>query len=76
MTIHGLGVAVNKAVDIANKVLQAHSGSVHVSVNTSSVVLVDDYEPLVPDLPPISQIRMSSAIHLTLTVTTLVANKS
>lgn len=76
VTIHGLGAAVNKAVDIANKVLQTHSGSVQVSVNTSSVVLVDDYEPLVPDLAPVSQIRLNSAIHVTLTTTTLASNKS
>jgi len=67
VTIHGLGVAINKVVDIANRVLQTHIGSVQVSVHTSSVPLVDDYEPLAVDLPPISQIRLSSAIHVTLT---------
>lgn len=76
MTIHGLGVAIKKAVDIANFVARAHVGSLSISVRTSSIPLVDDYEPLVPDLPPISQIRLGSAIHVTLTPTALVANKS
>lgn len=71
VTIHGLGVAIGKVVDIANEVANAHIGSMRVSVNTSSVPLVDDYEPLVSGLAPISQIRLMSAIHVTLTPTAL-----
>lgn len=75
MTIHGLGVAIKKAVDVANFVAQAHAGSLSISVRTSSIPLVDDYEPLVADLPPISQIRLGSAIHVTLTPTALEVKK-
>jgi DNA-binding protein len=75
VTIHGLSAAIKKAVDIANYVAQAHAGSLSISVRTSSIPLVDDYEPLIPDLPPISQIRLGSAIHVTLTPTALAPKK-
>lgn len=71
LTIHGLGAAISKAVDISNSLVQMHSGTLVASVVTSTIPLVDDYEPLVPDLPPISQIRLTSAIHITLTPTAL-----
>lgn len=69
VTLHGLGVAVRKVVDVANYVRQQHVGSLLMAANTSSIPVVDDYEPLVEGLAPISQIRFVSAIHITLTPT-------
>lgn len=66
VTIHGLGAAISKAVDIANAVCAAHQSTLELSVTTSTIPVADDFEPVNPDLPVLSQIRLTSAIHITL----------
>ncbi|KAG2467691.1 ribonuclease P protein subunit p20 [Polypterus senegalus] len=62
--IHGLGLAVHRAINIALQ-LQANSfGELQISANTSTVELVDDLEPEVDHAERITQIRSNSAIHI------------
>lgn len=78
MIIHGLGAAIERAILIAQNLVRDGAGSLYMSPTTSSVSLIDDYEPLnnVPsilldsthyfqDLEPFSQVRYNSAIHIT-----------
>eukprot|EP01126_Amoeba_proteus_P065446 TRINITY_DN9310_c0_g1_i1.p1 TRINITY_DN9310_c0_g1~~TRINITY_DN9310_c0_g1_i1.p1 ORF type:complete len:108 (-),score=8.87 TRINITY_DN9310_c0_g1_i1:32-355(-) len=46
VTLHGLGAAVTKTVDIANIVVSRSLGRYTTSVTTSTVPLIDDYSPL------------------------------
>ena len=68
--IHGLGSAIDRAMNIALQLKSTYStGSVSVlslSANTSTVDLVDDLEPLDDDHEPTTRSRRSSAIHIKL----------
>ncbi|OQR74059.1 ribonuclease P protein subunit p20-like [Tropilaelaps mercedesae] len=62
--IHGIGAAVNRAINIALQV-QSHFGdAMETDVRTSTVEVTDDWEPLADDLEPQSQKRNVSAIHI------------
>lgn len=62
--IHGLGVAINRAIHLALE-LQAHSlTTVDLAVHTSTVELVDDLEPLTDDRDFETLSRNSSAVHI------------
>nr|XP_033797149.1 ribonuclease P protein subunit p20-like [Geotrypetes seraphini] len=62
--IHGLGLAINRAINVALQ-LQANSfGTLQIAANTSTVELVDDLEPEVDDEEPASRTRNNSAIHI------------
>ncbi|EPY84356.1 hypothetical protein CB1_000482007 [Camelus ferus] len=68
--IHGLGLAINRAISIA---LQLHAGSfgpLKVATSTSTVELADELEPetdtrepLTDTREPLTRIRSNSAIH-------------
>ncbi|XP_030042950.1 ribonuclease P protein subunit p20 [Microcaecilia unicolor] len=62
--IHGLGLAINRAINVALQ-LQANSfGTLQIAANTSTVELVDDLEAEVDDEEPASRTRNNSAIHI------------
>ncbi len=62
--IHGLGAAVNRAINIALQLKALSNGSLDVSVHTSSVELVDDIEPYSEQHEPEIQTRNNSAVHI------------
>ncbi|XP_043924700.1 ribonuclease P protein subunit p20 [Protopterus annectens] len=62
--IHGLGLAINRAINIALQ-LQANSfGALQIAANTSTVELVDDLEPELDMGDPVTRTRNNSAIHI------------
>jgi ribonuclease P/MRP protein subunit RPP20 len=65
--IHGLGKAVNRAINMALQ-LQSNNG-LEISCNTSSVDMIDDFEPIGINrdlLQSMTQKRTISAIHIKL----------
>ncbi|EDV27299.1 Ribonuclease P protein subunit p20 [Trichoplax sp. H2] len=63
--IHGLGAAVNRAINLALQLKLTSSGGLEVSTTTSTVELFDDFESLDETLPSKkSQLRQNSAIHI------------
>ncbi|XP_072030533.1 ribonuclease P protein subunit p20-like [Amphiura filiformis] len=64
--IHGLGAAINRAMTLALQLQEKSMGSIQMAVNTSTVELVDDYEPLTDELEPESRERNNSAVHIKL----------
>jgi len=63
--IHGLGVAIDRAINIALQLKVVGAGSLEVSSNTATVELVDDLEPIDrKDLESETQSRNTSAIHI------------
>jgi len=62
--VHGLGAAMNRAVKLALLVKEKGGGMYELSPTTSTVALLDDYEPLTEDLMPITLVRYNSAIHI------------
>ena len=62
--IHGLGAAINRAVNVALQLKENGRGTVEVSVYTSTVDLVDDLEPDNDDDAPEVQHRNNSAMHI------------
>lgn len=62
--IHGLGLAINRAINIALQ-LEANSfGALQVAASTSTVELVDDLEPEADEGEPMARTRNNSAIHI------------
>eukprot|EP00061_Rhincodon_typus_P015680 g43487.t1 len=47
--IHGLGLAINRAINIALQLQGGSFGSLQIAANTSTVELVDDLEPEVDE---------------------------
>lgn len=64
--IHGLGAAMNKAMTVALQLQKDCLGSVQLSVNTSTVELIDDLEPVKDELETESRERNNSAVHIKL----------
>lgn len=64
ITLHGLGAAVERAVDAARALSEQYGTHLAVHTRTSSVELIDDYEPLRDDLEVRSVSRFSTAIHI------------
>ena len=62
--IHGLGAALNRAINLALQLKALGNGSIEVSANTSTVELVDDYEPMDDESEPDQSTRNNSAIHI------------
>lgn len=62
--IHGLGAALNRAINLALQLKALGNGSIEVSANTSTVELTDDLEPLDEELEPGQNFRSNSAIHI------------
>jgi len=72
-----LGKTISTAIDLANNIVQRNFGYA-MYPTTSSVPLIDDYQPLKPGLPVITQVRYNSAIHIVISsqekIQTLVKN--
>ncbi|KAK6182435.1 hypothetical protein SNE40_010129 [Patella caerulea] len=62
--VHGLGHAVNRAVNLALQLKESGCGSVEISTHTSTVTLIDDLDPENDDLEPETSIRYNSSIHI------------
>ncbi|XP_062849379.1 ribonuclease P protein subunit p20 [Trichomycterus rosablanca] len=64
--IHGLGLAINRAINIALQLQAFSQGALQLSANTSTVELVDDLEPEDPDEAgeSLTRTRNNSAIHI------------
>ncbi|KAF7706512.1 ribonuclease P protein subunit p20 isoform X1 [Silurus meridionalis] len=64
--IHGLGLAINRAINIALQLQAFSQGALQIAANTSTVELIDDLEPEDPDEAgePLTRTRNNSAIHI------------
>ncbi|CAG9786853.1 unnamed protein product [Diatraea saccharalis] len=62
--LHGLGAAIQRCCNLALQLEILFSGTYQIEVNTGTVDLVDDLEPLSDDLDFGSQVRHSSSIHI------------
>lgn len=62
--IHGLGLAINRAINIALQLQAGSFGALQVAANTSTVELVDELEPDTDAREPLTRIRNNSAIHI------------
>ncbi|ELU08628.1 hypothetical protein CAPTEDRAFT_99895 [Capitella teleta] len=62
--IHGLGVAINHAINIALQLKSRNMDGFVISANTSTVDVVDDFEPETEEGEAKTQQRSVSAIHI------------
>ncbi|XP_022116915.2 ribonuclease P protein subunit p20-like isoform X1 [Pieris rapae] len=62
--LHGLGAAIQRCCNLALQVEALFAGTCQIEVNTGTVDLVDDLEPLTDDLEFSAQVRHSSSIHI------------
>lgn len=62
--LHAVGAAMHRAVLVALRLMANHRDWLETDTQTSSLRLLDEYEPLVPDLPYVQQVRVQSAIHI------------
>ena len=62
--VHGLGAAVNRAINLALELKQRGLGSVELDVHTSTVELTDDLEPLTDEHDVDTMTRNNSAVHI------------
>ncbi|CAK1551223.1 unnamed protein product [Leptosia nina] len=62
--LHGLGAAIQRCCNLALQIEAAFCGTCQIEVNTGTVDLVDDLEPLTDDLDYGAQVRHSSSIHI------------
>lgn len=64
IVIHGLGAAVTRAVNLALQLKEKFLGTVELSVNTSTVDIVDDLEPLEDQAEYETNTRQNSSVHI------------
>jgi len=62
--IHGLGVAIDRAINLALQLQASGMGMVELSTHTNTVELVDEIEPLTDDKDYDAISRNNSAIHI------------
>lgn len=62
--IHGLGAAISRAINLSLKLKAMYLDTVDISTNTSTVEVVDDYEPTTDDGELVSLTRNTSAVHI------------
>ncbi|WAR18227.1 POP7-like protein [Mya arenaria] len=62
--IHGLGQAINRAINLALQLQASGMGGIEINTHTSTVELVDDIEPLNDDRDADVLSRNNSAIHI------------
>merc|ERR1711879_495906 len=60
VVIHALSAAMEKACDLARGLVEQSNGTIALAPSTSTVTLIDGYEPLKPGLEPITQVRYNS----------------
>ncbi|KAJ6654940.1 hypothetical protein lerEdw1_006411 [Lerista edwardsae] len=64
LCIHGLGLAINRAINIALQLEAAGGGALCLAANTSTVELADGAEPEGDADEPLARTRHNSAIHI------------
>ncbi|XP_058037634.1 ribonuclease P protein subunit p20 [Ahaetulla prasina] len=64
LCIHGLGLAINRAINIALQLEATGGGSLRLAANTSTVQLADAAEPEGDRDEPLARARHNSAIHI------------
>ncbi|GBP97200.1 Ribonuclease P protein subunit p20 [Eumeta japonica] len=62
--LHGLGAAIQRCCNLALQLQTLFAGTCQIEVNTGTVDVVDDLEPLTDDLDYGAQVRHSSSIHI------------
>uniref|UniRef100_A0A1B6MLK7 Ribonuclease P protein subunit p20 n=1 Tax=Graphocephala atropunctata TaxID=36148 RepID=A0A1B6MLK7_9HEMI len=62
IVLHGIGAAIPRTVNLALQLNEKHQGSVELHVETSTVTLVDDLEPLTDSVDYETQTRQNSSI--------------
>ncbi|TFJ98449.1 Ribonuclease P protein subunit p20 [Platysternon megacephalum] len=64
--IHGLGLAINRAINIALQLQAGGAGALQLHAHTSTVPLADGLEPRGDEdgRPPLARARNNSAIHI------------
>ncbi|KAL3873050.1 hypothetical protein ACJMK2_036211 [Sinanodonta woodiana] len=62
--VHGLGAAINRAINLALQLKARGLGTIEVGIHTSTVELVDDLEPQNDDLDHETFTRNNSAVHI------------
>ncbi|KAE8620740.1 hypothetical protein XENTR_v10010447 [Xenopus tropicalis] len=63
--VHGLGLAIGRAINLALQLQLSHPGTLLLSPSTSTVELTDDLEPEGgEDMEPGARNRNNSAIHI------------
>ena len=63
--IIGLGSSISKAISFSLEVEKRYDG-LRISPITNTIQLIDEYQPLKPNYPSITQIRNNSSIEITL----------
>ncbi|XP_015668628.1 ribonuclease P protein subunit p20 [Crotalus tigris] len=64
LCIHGLGLAIPRAINIALQLEAAGGGALRLAANTSTVQLADGAEPEGDREEPLTRARHNSAIHI------------
>ena len=64
ITLHGMGAATNRAVNLALQLQSDFTGLLELSTSTGSLEMTDELEPLRDDLDPVSQSRFVSVIKI------------
>jgi len=64
ITIHALGSLIRRAIKLAIWLKEKMPDRLQLYPSTSTVTIVDDFEPLVDNLAPITSIRYNNAIHI------------
>ncbi|XP_070623030.1 LOW QUALITY PROTEIN: ribonuclease P protein subunit p20 [Erythrolamprus reginae] len=64
LCIHGLGLAINRAINVALQLEATGCGALRLAANTSTVQLADDAEPEGDRDEPLTRARHNSAIHI------------
>ena len=64
--IHGLGAAVNRAINLALQLERKYLGMVELETETSTLEVTDQLLPLLDDLEAKSRSRFISAVHIRL----------
>ncbi|CAH0380925.1 unnamed protein product [Bemisia tabaci] len=62
--LHGLGHAVLRTISLALELQRTHYDTLEIHVNTSTIDLVDDLEPLNDESEYEVQTRQNSAVHI------------
>ncbi|CAH2096025.1 unnamed protein product [Euphydryas editha] len=74
--LHGLGAAIQRCCNLALQLEILFSGTCQIEVNTGTVDVIDDLEPLTDDVDFGAQVRHTSSIHIRIFRTALLgANK-
>ncbi|XP_006622761.1 ribonuclease P protein subunit p20-like isoform X1 [Apis dorsata] len=62
--IHGLGSAIQKACSLALQLKEIHYGGIELDIKTSTISIIDDFEPLDDNADYETINRNNSAIHI------------